>query len=313
MSTHPSKQDAASPAGVGGLNLRDRHLAGIRLVDDASEASEFAEPAFESLPEGQTPPEVGPDELTAGLLRAAILRHGCLLVRGLVGRSEAQELAVEIDLAFEARSSGNGGSGSGYYEEFEPEPRYHGSLGERGWIEIGGGVLAVDSPRVTGRVFGALERRQFPELVSAYLGEPAAISAQKTTLRKAEPAVVGHWHQDGKFLGDVRALNLWLSFSRCGDEAPGLDIVPRRLDELVEAGGEDNVLDYTVTQEVAEEAAGELGVKRPIFEPGDALLFDELFLHQTGSSPGMRKPRYALESWFFGASAFPDSYAPLSV
>ena len=26
-------------------------------------------------------------------------------------------------------------------------------------------------------------------------------------------------------MGDVRALNLWVSLSRCGDEAPGLDVV----------------------------------------------------------------------------------------
>ena len=41
--------------------------------------------------------------------------------------------------------------------------------------------------------------------------------------------------------------------------------------------------------------------------------FDELFLHQTGSDPGMPKPRYAVESWFFGGSAFPVEYSPLTV
>ena len=62
-------------------------------------------------------------------------------------------------------------------------------------------------------------------------GERPLISVQKTTLRKADPSVRGAWHQDGAFMGEVRSLNLWLSLSRCGDEAPGLDIVPRRLDE----------------------------------------------------------------------------------
>ena len=52
---------------------------------------------------------------------------------------------------------------------------------------------------------------------------------------------------------------------------------------------------------------------RPIFEPGDALFFDELFLHQTGSDPSMPKPRFAIESWFFGGSAFPAEYGPLAV
>ena len=52
---------------------------------------------------------------------------------------------------------------------------------------------------------------------------------------------------------------------------------------------------------------------RPIFEPGDALFFDEMFLHQTGSDPSMPNPRFAIESWFFGAHGFPADYAPLAV
>jgi len=77
-----------------------------------------------------------------------------------------------------------------------------------------------------------LGRAKLPELVRVYLGEAPLITAQKTTLRKAEPAVPGAWHQDGKFMGPVRALNLWLSLSHCGDDAPGLDIVPKRIDEF---------------------------------------------------------------------------------
>jgi hypothetical protein len=54
---------------------------------------------------------------------------------------------------------------------------------------------------------------------------------------------------------------------------------------------------------VAEDAA-DVGILRPIFEPGDMLLFDDLFLHKTGSDPEMPKPRYAVESWFFAPSSF---------
>jgi len=32
-----------------------------------------------------------------------------------------------------------------------------------------------------------------------------------------------------------------------------------------------------------------------------------------GSDPEMPKPRYALESWFFGPSAFPNDYSPVAV
>jgi hypothetical protein len=156
------------------------------------------------------------------------------------------------------------------------------------------------------------EAAGLPALVGGYLGEPPLTSVHKTTLRKAEPTVGGAWHQDGAFMGDVRALNLWLSLSRCGDEAPGLDLIPRRIDEIVvdRAG---TVLNFDISQAKAEEVAGETGIIRPIFEPGDALFFDELFLHQTGSEPGMTKPRFAIENWFFGASAFPADYAPIAV
>ena len=110
----------------------------------------------------------------------------------------------------------------------------------------------------------------------------------------------------------MRALNVWLSLSRCGDVAPGLDIVPRRLDGIVPTGTEGAVFDWSASQAVAEEAAGEVGILRPIFEPGDVLLFDELFLHATAAEPEMQSMRYAVESWFFGPSSFPPKYVPLA-
>ncbi len=113
-------------------------------------------------------------------------------------------------------------------------------------------------------------------------------------------------------MGPVRSLNLWLSLSRCGDVAPGLDLVPRRLDHLVAARPTRRCSTIQISQAKAEEAAGDTPIIRPIFEPGDALFFDELFLHQTASDPSMPNPRYAIESWFFGASAFPEDYAPIA-
>ena len=152
----------------------------------------------------------------------------------------------------------------------------------------------------------------FKQVIEGYLGEPPVISANKCTLRKATPDVTGAWHQDGRFMGDVRAMNVWLSLSRCGDEAPGMDLVPTRLEDFVATGTEGTWLESQVSDAVAEEAAGEIGITRPVFNPGDALLFDELFLHQTGSDPDMPNPRYAIESWFFGPSAFPQDYVPIA-
>ena len=286
-----------------------RHALGVRLLDAATPGAVHPEPAAGLLPESPDGlPEVAAADVTPELLRAGILRDGCLLVRGLVPREAALALADGIETAYAAREQGEDGE---WYAPMTPQARF-GEVEVRDWIKLGGGLLQADSPRLAHEVLLQLQRAGIPGLVEDYLGEPALWSLEKTTLRKADPSVAGAWHQDGHFLGPVRALNLWLSLSRCGDEAPGLDLVPRRLDELVSAGVDGAMLDYQVTDARAAEVAAPKQVIRPVFEPGDALLFDELFLHQTGSDPAMPKPRFALESWFFGASAFP-AYAPLAV
>jgi hypothetical protein len=291
-----------------------RHLAGIRLVDDHPADPEFAKPDTGKLRAGDPLPEIQGPELSAGLLRAGILRDGCLLVRGLAPREAALHMAEQIDRAFEERRHQQAGqvAADGYYKEFEPHARY-GSVFGRPWIEQGGGLLAADAPMLNFTMMEIFEAASLRRIASEYLGEPALISVHKTTLRKAEPSVPGSWHQDGYFMGEVRSLNLWLSLSRCGDLSPGLDVVPRRLDHYVATATEEAVLDYTISHQKAEEAAGQHRILRPIFEPGDALFFDELFLHKTGSSPEMPNPRYAVENWFFGGSAFPAEYAPIAV
>jgi hypothetical protein len=291
--------------------LRLRHLAGVRRLDEAAPVSDYPEPDTTRLPVGEGLPEFARADLSPELLRAGILRDGCLLVRGLVPREEALALAAGIDRAFAAREAVDAGRRPdlGYYEEFEPEQPY--AIAVRPWIKTGGGVLAIDSPRLACEMLDLFEQAGLPRLVEGYLGEPGLLSLHKTTLRKAGPTGGGAWHQDGAFMGDARALNLWLSLSRCGDVAPGLDVVPRRIDEIVIA--HDEMLDVEVTREKAHAAAGDVGILRPIFEPGDALFFDEMFLHQTASDPSMPNPRFAVESWFFGARGFPADYAPLAV
>ena len=291
-----------------------RHFAGIRLLDGAPPAPEHPAPAFDRLPEADGLPDIAREDLTPELLRAGILRDGCLLVRGLVPREAALAFAQAIDRSFDERerAEADAADTAGWYEEFSPHPRF-GAVNERPWIKEGGGVLAIDSPVLSFDMLELFESAGVPSLVAGYLGEPALISVQKTTLRKAEPTVGGAWHQDGAFMGKVRSLNLWLALSRCGDVAPGLDLVPRRLDGLATAGTDEAMLPYQVSQSKAEAAAGDTPIIRPIFEPGDALFFDELFLHQTGSDPSMPNPRFAIENWFFGGSAFPGEFAPVAV
>ena len=295
--------------------LRLAHLAGIRTLDAAPSDPVYPQPDAARLPgyDGALP-EFAADEVTPELLRAAILRDGCLLVRGLIEDATARRLADGIERTFAARDRFLAGRRAApeYYEEFVMHPRFDPFLG-RAWMVMGGGVYAADSPRLSFELSETLRAAGIPELASRYLGEPALMSVHKTTLRKAEPSVPGTWHQDGKFMGAVRALNLWVSLSHCGERAPGLDLVPVRLNTFAATNTDEATIDTMVSQRVARECAGERGIVRPVFAPGDALLFDELFLHQTAADPSMPDARYALEVWMFGGSAFPPKYAPVAL
>jgi hypothetical protein len=294
--------------------LRLRQLGAAALVEQAGGRKDLVDPDDAALTGEANVPEVSAEEVTPGLIQAAILRHGSILVRGLIDRDSATRLATEIERAFAAREAFAAGEldNDGYYVELQPEPPNQ-PITHRGAVQDGGGLLATDSPRVAFEMFDTFERAGLGALVANYLNESPAISADKTTLRKATPDLPGAWHQDGKFLGDVNSLNLWLSLSHCGDTAPGMDLVPRRLDHIVDAGvGDQGFSRIVVPHERAVELAGDAGIVRPIFEPGDAMFFDHLYLHQTASDPGMPNPRYAIESWFFGPSAFPEDYVALA-
>lgn len=295
--------------------LRLRHRAGARITDPEAEPPAMPEPDFDALPNGSALPPVRTEDLTPELLRAGILRQGCLLVRGVMDEAQATELAEHIELGFAGRDSFDQtgeGTGDGYYEEFIADPPFD-LAPERAWITGGGGLWLADSPRMTFEVLDILERAGVQRVIADYLGERPAISVNKCTLRKVDPDTGVGWHQDGAFLGEgVRAMNVWIALTRCGDVAPGMDIVPRRLDHIVETGTEGATFDWSVSPQVAAGAAGEVGIVRPIFEAGDMLLFDDLFLHTTATDPSMTKTRYAIESWFFGPSGFPGEYVPLA-
>ena len=160
----------------------------------------------------------------------------------------------------------------------------------------------------------AFERSGLRELVTGYLGERPALSVQKCTMRRVAPDAGNNgWHQDGAFLGDVRALNVWLSpltMRRRGARAStssrgGSTTSSRPGPRAPPSTGRSRPRSPRTSP-------GDVPIVRPIFEPGDMLLFDDLFLHKTAASTEMPNSRYAVESWFFGPSAFPDEYVPIA-
>jgi hypothetical protein len=90
--------------------------------------------------------------------------------------------------------------------------------------------------------------------------------------------------------------------------APGLEVIPRRIVEILPV--DDGPMPYAVSFDLVREIASETPTIRPEFAPGDAIMFDERFLHRTYLDHPMSEPRYALESWFFAPSHATSEYVP---
>jgi Phytanoyl-CoA dioxygenase (PhyH) len=259
-----------------------------------------------------------PDDLTVAALRRGLAQHGCVFVRGLIPPERAAALAGGIDRALDAfdacADEPRGTSTPPWYVPFDADASKYRVGGRRAWVRASGALWTADSPRMLFELLDVVDAAGIGALVEGYFGERPALSANKCTLRRVPTDASTNWHQDGAFLGrHARTLNLWLALSPCGRDAPGLDIVPRRLDDILPTGTDGAIFDWSVSPTLVEEAAGGANaILRPEFSPGDALLFDHLFVHRTGIAPGMTRERWAIETWFFAPSTYPDGQIPLA-
>lgn len=253
-------------------------------------------------------------------VRSAMLSHGSVIVRGLIDPDLAGRLCEGVDRAFDGRD----GYGEGFAGGFKPSPWFDpfepvGADEDRitGWGRFDPKVATVwlaDSPRMMFELLEAFEAAGIRQLAEGYLGEPPAFSVGKSVMRRVAPDSGSAWHQDGAFLGEnIRTLNIWTALNRCGDVSPGMDVVPKRIDEILPTGTDGAIFDWSVSPKVVEEAAAGTEIARPIFEAGDALLFDHMNLHGTGVDEGMTERRYATETWCFAPSAYPADAVPLMI
>ncbi|MCU1352392.1 MAG: hypothetical protein JWM05_1601 [Acidimicrobiales bacterium] len=267
-------------------------------------------PSAPGLDESTPIPVVAPEDLSVAALRRGVLGCGSLLAPGLLDQAQVELLIAGIDQAMGSKDPEAERPGPPWHQPL-PLPPDQAPLMRRGWIGGGGGALTVDSPRMLFTLLEIFEELGLHDLATGYLGERPALSANKWTLRRVPPDAVGSWHQDGAFLGDgIRALNIWISLSHCGVDAPGMDLLPRRLDHVVETGTGGSYFDWDVGPETVAKLAVDTPVVRPQFAPGDVLFFDDLFLHRTAVTPEMTKERYAIESWCFAPSAYPPRQVP---
>ncbi len=177
-----------------------------------------------------------------------------------------------------------------------------------------GAAMCVEAPSVAEALLELYEAHGLKKLIGEYLGESPCLSVKKWVLRRNSPTRdEAGWHQDGAFMGtDINSVNMWVPLTECGGEtgAPGMDVVPQRLYKIASAEGA--TFDWSVSDAHVRSGAFMGSPLAPVFNAGDAFFFDHFYLHRTQYRTDFTKLRYAVESWFFGATTFPKEQIPVA-
>ncbi|MEO6629463.1 MAG: phytanoyl-CoA dioxygenase family protein [Aquihabitans sp.] len=262
-------------------------------------------------------PEIPAAELTAELLGGAVAHHGCLIVRGVFSPEQVERSVAAIDRTHE-HHTGEGLDEATTASErawFHPFPTNNYNSNLRAMVARQGGTWMADSPSSTSQILDELADAGVIAAISGHLGERPFFSLQKSTLRRSVPVNnLVAWHQDGSFLdSDVRTMNVWVALSACGGDqpSPGMEVIPRRFEEILPVDGV--MSPHSISYDLIAELAATMPTIIPEFAPGDAMVFDEHFVHRTHLFADMTEIRYALECWLFAPSHQSASYTPLLV
>lgn len=311
--------------------LESRNIAAdARCMGDRIEAYRTREPLDSPrlivqkqermIPTQYCVPEITAAQLNVDRLRTAVADHGALLVRGMFPQSSVNTLIHATDRVVDSCAQSTAPIAPDIY--YNPPdnlasimPRKNRELANtRNFHCDSGSAMCVEAPSVAEALLQLYEAYGLKQLMEDYLGEPPCLSVKKWVLRRSKlPVSEAGWHQDGAFMGtNLNSLNMWLPLNACGATtgAPGLDVVPQRLYEIVSAEGAQfnwSVSDSLVTGDFAENQP-----LMPEFNAGDAFFFDHFYLHRTQYRADFTKLRYAVETWFFGASSFPKNQIPLA-
>ena len=301
------------------IKLIDLRAAAAASYDSGPGRSPWPPECADPIPDVERRiPELGAAELTADVLSGAVAHHGCLAVRGVFSPEQAAGFVELIDDAHRSRerrqqTTDRTGVEVARYRPLPSSKKMLIALRDR--VAERGGIWLADSPTATAQTIGALNDTAVLDSIRGHFGERPFFSLQKSTLRRVLPEdKFASWHQDGAFLDPtVRTMNLWVALTPCGGDlpTPALEVVPKRVPELLPSINVET--SFSVSVEVVAEVAVDAPTIIPEFAPGDALMFDERFLHRTHFAPGMNGTRYALECWMFAPSHHTPNYTPLLI
>ena len=270
------------------LDLRIRDGDALR---ERRGALEPQQPDYPDLFAGDSGlPVISAEDFNTEQLAAGLIYHGGLLVRGLYGSQQVDRLQ---DLARQEEEVNRGNTGP---------------LG--------------CSPHTLFELLEVYRECGLLDAVREYLNGEPLLFGERTKLRHhradRDKFAAIPWHQDVNFFGQKSyGVNCWAAVTSCGVDNPGLNIIPRRIEERLgwDEGKGIAPLDYgrAMPEELFAEVTRDHAPVNIELEPGDAVFFDEMSVHQTALKPWRLCEQIVTISWFFRANGFPDWGTPLTV
>ncbi|WP_101756534.1 phytanoyl-CoA dioxygenase family protein [Oceanicoccus sp. KOV_DT_Chl] len=275
----------------------------------------FVETSEKSIfPKGSIP-RISYVNLSESILDDAMRNHGALIVENAISSDKAEELKAEIETVrseHQKRLIDIAGYTCGRH--YRPLPAEN----KNNSYFINSSIYLAEAPLIFNAFYNILNTTKLRSLIVNYLGNHAAMSVEKSVLRKMEPDNSDKWqwawHQDGAFLGDnIHSLNMWLALTDCGAEAPSLDVLTERYRAILPTGSGKALYDWSLCPDLIEDEIQKHGFEHTDFKQGDLIFFDHYNVHRTGMIKNMTKTRYAIESWFFSEYGFPETKTGLKL
>jgi len=256
-------------------------------------------------------PELDYKDVTPKILRGAIQHQGALIARNFLSDEDIVSLREGIDKTFDESTKYFSDDPKIIQTRDKKSPWFRLDLpikgvfdkGSVGFMHRTGSVWTFLSPFVVHRLLNAFEDAGLLPTLDEYFEGRTCLSFNKSVLRRLDPLKrPADWHQDGAFMTeDIKSVNLWIALSDCGagTDCPGMDFVPKRLNEIVPTGTNKAAHGWSVSPESVDEWFKDCPPVTPTYKAGDGIFFDHYNLHATSYSPDYTKTRYALETWFF--------------
>ena len=182
--------------------------------------------------------------------------------------------------------------------------RLYGNLGLGSIIDDGFAGAEEILPSIDDSIIARVVAEYFADRVSIMRNH---VLARRYRARDGYANVVP-FHQDVNAVDPRASVTSWIPLVRCGRKAPGLEVVGRRVSEILPIDPQS--LHHRGSEIAAGDIVGRYPLVHPEFFPGDAILFLNTTPHRSHVTAGMTETRLSFELRYLPDGLLTDADEP---